>query len=146
MNKRELVLKRRKTWFKYHIPSMSNLHRIKKNAVFLSSANKVSHELGKALTAFLINKYGQADMNYSIAKQLLSVEREVTELTKDWEINPGEFITEAERNLKKGNPRVRRDVVCLDTEEIYELETDKTRAKRHGKDVNVLKLFKDSRR
>jgi len=52
MNKKELWIKRKSTWHKYHIPGQSNLHKRKINAVFLSVANSKEHELKKAEVAY----------------------------------------------------------------------------------------------
>ena len=47
MNKKEQVLKEKKNWMRYHIPGMGNLNRVKKNAIFISTANGYEHELAK---------------------------------------------------------------------------------------------------
>jgi len=47
MNKKELIAFRRKIWYKYRIPGMSNLHRLKKNALFLHASNGHEHEKKK---------------------------------------------------------------------------------------------------
>lgn len=53
-----------------------------------------------------------------------------------------DIITEAVEN----ETGLRRDVVCLHTGEIYEIETDPRRAKRfEGTKVNVIKLFKEKK-
>ena len=48
MNKADIKKQIKENWFKYHIPSMSNIHRIKRNAVFLNRHNDLKHELKKA--------------------------------------------------------------------------------------------------
>lgn len=45
-----------------------------------------------------------------------------------------QFITEAVEN----RTGLRRDIVCLDDQEIFEVETDKSRAKRHASNINVI--------
>lgn len=48
------------------------------------------------------------------------------------------IITEAEENSTK----LRRDLVCITTGEIYEIETEKSRAERHPKNINVIMVNK----
>jgi len=47
MNKKELAQFRRRVWMKYKIPSMSNLHRVKQNVVFIHGSNGYEHERKK---------------------------------------------------------------------------------------------------
>ena len=75
MNQRELLIKRRKVWYSFHIPGTTNLHRIKKNAVFLSAANSWEHEQRKCWICYKLKADGK------------------------------EFITEAERNRDKSEAR-----------------------------------------
>jgi len=56
MNKKEIWIKRKQTWHKYHIPGQSNLHKRKINAVFLSVANSKAHEFKKAEVCYDILK------------------------------------------------------------------------------------------
>lgn len=65
-------------------------------------------------------------------------EHELAKFNLCWEaLKDGhEFITEARG--KDGNVR---DFVDLDTGEIKEIETSEERAKRHGEDVTVVKLW-----
>ena len=58
MNQRALKLRRKKTWCKYHIPGGGNLQRLKKNVVFLSTANSLEHELAKTHVCYLLKKLG----------------------------------------------------------------------------------------
>lgn len=92
-------MQRRKVYNSYHIPGCGNLNRLKKNAVFLSAANSFEHEMAKCEQCYILKKRGK------------------------------EFITEAERNRKHGEARVKVDIVVLDTGEEIEIETDKNRAK-----------------
>ena len=119
MNKKELMMTRRKNWYKYHIPSCGNLMRVKKNAVFLSAANSLKHEMRKAAICYALKKQKH------------------------------EFITEAERNRKRGESRVKVDIVDLDTGREYEIETTKSRAKglmvdEKNRDVVVVKLWEET--
>ena len=116
MNQKQLLIQRRKKWFEYHIPGMTNLHRIKKNAVFISAANSLGHEMKKLELCYGLRKLGR------------------------------EFITEAERNRKAGEARVKVDIVDLDTGKEWEIETTKSRAKgliedEKVRDVEVIRLW-----
>ena len=93
MNQKEKALNERKNWYKYHIPDMTNLQRVKKNAIFISTANSIEHETEKL----------------KICYELKSKKHK--------------FITEAELNRKKGDDQIRRDVVDITTGDVYEIET-----------------------
>ena len=73
MNNKQRTQKIRETWYKYHIPHTSNLHRLKQNAIFLNTHNSKEHEDKKL------------DLGYDCQKQ------------------GGRFITEAERNMPDEN-------------------------------------------
>ena len=112
MNKKELMMKRRKVWYQYHIPGMGNLNRIKINAIFLSAANSWKHEKRKCKICYGLLKEGK------------------------------QFITEAELNKKVNGKKVKRDVVCLDdggeVGHVYEIETTPERAVRFiGQGVEI---------
>lgn len=116
VNRKDLSIERRKNWRKYHIPGCGNLMTLKKNAVFLSAANSKEHEMKKA------------EICYELKKK------------------KHEFITEAERNRKRGEARVKVDIVDLDTGQEIEIETNKYRAKKLMEDesmrnVTVIKLW-----
>ena len=95
MNKRETIINRRKNWYRYHIPNKSNLHRIKKNAIFISTANSIEHERKKFEICYEIKQQGHS------------------------------FVTEAELNRKEHEPRIRRDVVDIDDGSVWEIELRK---------------------
>ena len=59
MNKKELMLKRRKTWYKYKIPGMSNLYRIKMNCIFISPAASKRHEMAKCDLCYDLQARGE---------------------------------------------------------------------------------------
>jgi uncharacterized protein (UPF0179 family) len=94
--------------------------RIKKNAVFLSAANGFDHEMKKAEICYGLKKKGH------------------------------EFITEAERNRKRDEARVKVDIVDLDDGMEYEIETTKYRAKdllidEKNRNVTVVKLWEEKK-
>lgn len=99
MNQKDIIANRRETWFAYHLPGGSNLNRVKKNAVFVSAANKKDdyiHEFCKAAVAITLKRLGK------------------------------DFICECVNNRSN----LRHDLVCLDSGNIWEIETESTRAKR----------------
>jgi len=108
MNKKELIKARRENWHKYHIPNQTSMYRLKINAIFISTANSLKHELKKLEVCYNLRKQGH------------------------------KFITEAERNQldKRGNKR-RVDIVDLDTGIEYEVECDKKRAERFKGQENI---------
>ncbi|MEK6882300.1 MAG: hypothetical protein AABY22_21960 [Nanoarchaeota archaeon] len=95
-NKLETLKSIRENWGKYHINGMSNIHRVKRKALFLSKANSFEHEEEKFRICY-----------------------ELTQMGHEW-------ITEAVDN-KSG---LRRDVIDLNTGEVFEAETDMKRATR----------------
>lgn len=58
MNKKELVAFRKAIWHKYKVPSMSNLHRVKQNVVFIHTSNGYPHESKKFEICYEIQKNG----------------------------------------------------------------------------------------
>ncbi len=101
MNEQERKKRVRDNYLKYHVPGLSNIHRIKKNCIFISTANSLKHELKKLEVCYELKTLGC------------------------------EFLTEAEKNLKKGEPKRRVDVVNLSNGEEIEIET-KHSVKKEG--------------
>lgn len=64
----------------------------------------------------------------------LSHELKKAEICYNLQKEKKQFITEAVDN----QTGLRRDIVCLDDEEIYEIETTASRAARHSKNINVI--------
>src|SRR3990172_13024942 len=84
---------------KFHIRGCGNLNRIKVNAVSFRRESRKEHEIRKA----------------EIFYDLLAIGHN--------------FITEAERNMKRSEARVAVDIVDLTTGDEYEVETSKSRSK-----------------
>ena len=59
MNKKELMLKRTEIWKKFHTPGCQNFCKRKRNAVFISPANSIEHEVGKLKVCYELRKKGQ---------------------------------------------------------------------------------------
>jgi len=95
-NQIELSMQRKKTWRMYHIPGTGNLNTLKINAIFISAANSLEHEMEKFKVCYSLKKEGK------------------------------DFITEAELNKNsRVDTGIRRDVVCLDDGSVWEFETEK---------------------
>ena|SRR3990167_8741754 len=59
MSKKELELKRKKTWFSYHLPGGTAIHRRKINAIFFNPTNSEVHELAKAKVCYQLQFAGK---------------------------------------------------------------------------------------
>jgi len=72
-----------------------------------------------------------------------SIEHEIGKLKVCYHLRKGkkDFITEAVEN----STGLRRDVVCLDDGQVYEIETTKKRAERHGPEIKVIKLWEEKK-
>jgi len=109
MNKKEVNKRIKEVYNKYHLPGCSNLHKRKINACFFSPANSLKHELLKAKTCY----------------EILS--------------NGGKFITEACRNRKDDNGKIRRvDIVDLSANIEFEIELNPKRAERFKGEEGVI--------
>lgn len=110
--KKEISITRRENWVKYHIPGCSAIHRVKVDAINISAANSLAHEMAKCEVCYHLKKLGK------------------------------KFITEAVHN----RTGLRHDVVCLDDDIKYEIETNKHRAKRFKAitDIKVIELWNET--
>lgn len=103
----------KEVWNKYHIKGHQNFMRQKIDAIFISNANTIEHEWAKHLICYKIRQASH------------------------------HFITEAAKNMKKGDDERIIDVVDLNSGLEYEIETDPQRAKRFIGDEIVIKTFED---
>ena len=125
MMDKEIYKKRQETYKKYHIPGCSAYYRRPKNAIYISPANSLKHELAKAKVCYYIRKYGLDIPNGEVVT--------LDDLENYKSNKPQMFITEAvAKNGKKP------DVVILDTGQEIEIETDKRRAKRFENTESVV--------
>ena len=109
MNKTDQTIKKSEIYKKYHIPGCHNYMKRPKNAVFISPGNSLEHEQLKLKTCYELRKEGI------------------------------DFITEACRNNKDDNGKIRRvDIVNLNTGDEIEIETTKKRAKRFEGEPGVI--------
>jgi len=130
MNKKETKENVKRHWLLYHIPSMSNIHRIKRDAIFVSNINTFKHELAKSLGAIMIKRFGDVKFNDKIIEAISLIDKEIA--TFGFTKNPSSFLTEAERNLRKGEPRRRVDLINLVTGDELEFETNHKILKKEG--------------
>lgn len=54
MINKELLLKRKETWHKYHVPGKGNYTTRPINAIFLSPANSLKHEMEKCRVCYAL--------------------------------------------------------------------------------------------
>ena len=104
MNKKEIRAKIRHNWYKFHVPGCSNLHRIKRNAVFISPANSLAHEIAKLKVCYELRKTG-CDFITEAVENKTGLRRDVVDLTSG-------IIFEIETDKKRASrflldPRVR---------------------------------------
>ena len=106
---------------KYHIPSCSTSHHPKKNAIMISAANSIKHELAKCVGAIMIHRMGDVKFTSLVKEELESLSYAI-ELAVGPKFNDSiDFITEACPN-NQGNRRV--DLINLETEDKFEFETN----------------------
>lgn len=116
MSKSSQALKVKKHYSLYHTPGCPYYVKRPKNAVFISPANSLEHEVAKLKVCYELRQ------------------------------NKCNFITEAVRNHKDENGKERRvDIVNLNTGDEIEIETDPKRAVRFEKEkgVVVVKLWEN---
>ena len=114
MNKRNSALTRLRTLSKYNIPG-SMLKR-PKNAIYISTANDLRHELGKFMICWMLANGTNIDYYWKdVRKSILQFcKLDLSEFTFPNESK--QYITEAvDRNHK------RRDIVVLDDDQAIEV-------------------------
>lgn len=121
MNKKEKLMEIDKNRKLYTIPSGAAYQQRVKNAIHISPSNSVSHELGKALGAYMLRKYGDLKFSDSINQALKWIEEEVKEVMKEFPKEKANFITEC---VPKSEPNRRVDLVRLEDDQRFEFETN----------------------
>jgi len=107
MNKKKLNFKENANYRKYHIPNMPNYVKRTKKAIHLNTHNNIEHERMKLELCYELQKSGCL------------------------------FITEAQRNTKKGEPVKIVDIVDLSTGTEIEI------VNRHESDSEIAQYRKD---
>ena len=106
-------------WRSYHVPSRSHVTTRPRNAVFISKANSIKHELSKCVGALQVQRFGEVrfdeDLNILINK-LVARMKALCYVEESCD-----FITEAVPN-ERSNRRV--DLVNLNNRQEIEFETD----------------------
>jgi len=114
----------------YQVPAGSPYMLRSRNAVFISTTNSVSHEMSKALGAYMIRKYGDVKFTDRIIRCIQLLEDAVKEELKDFPKSPASFITESvpktkikkEKGITEEDRRI--DLVRLEDNTWFEFETD----------------------
>jgi len=121
MNKLELKTERETTWKSYHVPSMPNYTKLKKNAVFLAANNTYKHEISKALGALMLIKHGDIKFTNELISSINHLDKCAKAAMEGFPKQKAEFITEAVPNAE---PNRRVDLVKLDDDTRIEFETN----------------------
>jgi len=116
-------LKIRHNYNQYHVPCCPRTHKLKKNAIFISTTNSVKHEMAKALACYMIKKWGEVKFSLEAIALLNLLDIRMAEDFEGWKENPSDFITEA---VKCSDSSRRVDVVNLNTGDEIEIETKKS--------------------
>ena len=106
----------------YYTPGCNQIQTRPKNAMFLSVANSITHELSKSLGGYMLLKWGDIKFDRPLIDMLIKINDYVENvLMKDWPKNPSDFISEA---VPIEDPKRRIDIVGLKMDARYEFETD----------------------
>lgn len=119
-------------WHKYHVKGMPYHHRVKKNAIFISSHNTIKHELSKCVGGIMLNKYGDVDFNKDLLVGLESFANLIELSMKDYPKSKSNFITEA---ASDENPERIIDLVNLNNGEQIEFEINKNILKKDCRSI-----------
>jgi hypothetical protein len=146
MSKAQISMSRKENRDIYKVPGHNDYEKRPINALYFRPSEGTRHAMAKALAGYMLNTYGEIFMDDSrirLALKTLSIA--VDEVKKERSIKRGSawFISEAQERTKAfghkpgetANPV--RDIVCLDDGTQHEFETEKARAKRHEKPVEV---------
>lgn len=112
----------------YKIPGGANYQLRTKNAIHISPACSIKHEIAKCLGAYMIRKWGDVKFNQDILNALEVLDLAANAQMYDWPKIKGSFITEA---VIKKQPDRRVDLVVLDDNTHIEFETSK-KIKKEG--------------
>ena len=146
MSKAEISRARNSNRDRYKVPGHSDYEKRPINALYFRPGEGTRHAMAKALSGYMLNTYGTVFMDDSrirLALKMLSAA--VDEVKKEralkrackWFISEAQERTKAFGHQHGGTSNPVRDIVCLDDGIQHELETEKDRAKRHEKPVEV---------
>lgn len=121
----------------YHIPGQPSHYSVKKNAIFISNANSLKHELSKFLACYMIKKYSDVKFTKELIEGINGLANIFNIIFKDWKESHSEFITEACPNENKDR---RVDIVNLINNDRIEIETDH-RIKKADDGKNVVTIY-----
>ncbi len=121
MSKKEIEMQIETNRKKYLTPGTIYLLR-PKNCIFISSANKLNHELSKTIGGYALRKIGDIpQFSLKLINLLKQIEEEFNKLIKEFSKSSEDFITEA----AFGKDR-QIDIVRLRDQLHYEFENDPT--------------------
>lgn len=120
---------------KYILPSGAPFQYRSKNAIYISTTNRLNHEIAKCVGAYMIKKYGDFKFTDRIIGAIKILEESVKEELKDFPKNPCNFITECvpktktkkEKGVSEKDRRI--DLVKLEDETWIEFENSKKERK-----------------
>ena len=127
----------RKNFNSYMPPGGHPFQTVKRNVVFISSANSLRHEIAKLIVSYMIHKYGDVKWNKYISESLKYIESSMELLMKDFPKVKTDFLTEA---VPTSNRDRRVDVVNLSTNDRFEIETSKLACKQ-DEDAYVTTIY-----
>ena len=128
MSKKETEMQIEINRRKYLTPGTISLMR-PKNAMFLSAANSIKHELAKTIGALMLQRYGDLDFSLKLKKLIWEVQKEIQESMKNFPKSNEPYISEA---VPTGNKNRRIDLVRLRDMQHFEFETDHNLVKKEG--------------
>ncbi len=121
MSKKEIEIKIEENRRKYLTPGTISLLR-PKNCIFISSANKLNHELSKTIGGYSLRKVGDIpQFSLRLIRLLRDIEVEFNKLIKEFPKQSEDFITEAAYGKNR-----QIDLVLLRTDQHFEWENDHT--------------------
>lgn len=127
MNKQEIISEKNRRL--YLSPAKSKTILRPKNAVFISSANSLRHELAKTIGSYMLRKYGDIKLSVWLVHLLKEIELETETMMSEFPIQSEDFITEA---VPIQDKKRRIDLVRLRDNQWYEFETDKKIKKKYS--------------
>ncbi len=120
MTKKETEYKIEENRRKYLTPGTISLLR-PKNAVFLSTANSIKHELSKTIGALMLQRYGDIKFDEELVDAISHVSEMIEDKMKEFPKSNEPFITEAQLDKSR-----RIDLVRLRDNQHFEFETNHT--------------------
>jgi len=106
---------------------MPHHNTVKRNAIFLSKANSVKHELSKCIGSIMLNRWGDLKFSEHIVKNVNYLANIIELNMSGFPNRKAEFITEACSNEED---RI-IDLIRLEDNQRFEFETDNSVKKKN---------------